>query len=176
MKNHPVLGVGSANVADYAVKYSLAPEMVGVDPDSEEYEAPYLPGIQNGGMHNMIMQVAVCSGLLGLLVIGAMAVYFLVRMILYFVRACKRKKVEPVTTVLAAAILTILCRSMTEIGLLYSVYYSSVLFWSLAGYLMYFIEKAAKEDPELKLDEEPLLAKLSHKLFDRKKAGGTERG
>ena len=77
---------------------------------------------------------------------------------------------------LAAAILTILCRSMTEIGLLYSAYYSSVLFWSLAGYLMYFIEKAAKEDPELKLDEEPLLAKLSHKLFDRKKAGGTERG
>lgn len=176
VKNHPVLGVGSANVADYAVKYSLAPEMVGVDPDSEEYEAPYLPGIQNGGMHNMIMQVAVCSGLLGLLVIGAMVVCFLVRMILYFVRACKRKKVEPVTTVLAAAILTILCRSMTEIGLLYSVYYSSVLFWSLAGYLMYFIEKAAKEDPELKLDEEPLLAKLSYKLFDRKKAGGTERG
>ena len=171
VRNHPLFGVGAANLADYAEEYSLDPEMVGVDPESEEYVAPYLPGIQNGGMHNIIMQVAACSGLLGLLAIGAMAVCFLVRTVRYFVRACRRKRVEPAAAVLAAAVLTILCRSMTEIGLLYSVYYSSVLFWSLVGYLTYFIEKDAQEDPALKLGEEPVLAQLSHRVFGRRRTG-----
>ncbi len=174
--NHPLLGVGAENLEKYAVEYSLDPEMVGVDPESEEYVAPYLPGIGNGGMHNMILQIAACSGLLGLLVMAAMGICFVIRVIRYFVAACRLKRVNPVATVLAAALLTILCRSMTEIGLLYSVYYPSILFWSMAGYLMYFIDKDAQENEEMKLGKEPLLARLSHRVFDRRKNGSESDG
>ena len=176
IQHHPLLGVGAENLEQYAVEYSLDPEMVGVDPESEEYVAPYLPGIGNGGMHNMIFQVATCSGLLGLLAIGAMAAFFAIRVIRYFVAACRRKRVSPEATVLAAAIVTILCRSMTEIGLLYSVYYPSILFWSMVGYLMYFIEKDARENEDLKQGKEPWLARLSQRIFDRSKNGSEAHG
>ena len=157
--------MGLANLEDYTVKYSLSPEMANVDPESEEYIKPYLPGIGSGGMHNMPLQIAACSGLIGLAVFAVFAGCYVFRVVRYLVYTVKRKKTEPAAALLASILMVMLCRSITEIGLLYSVYYTSVVFWTFAAGLVYFIEKDTKGDPAFPHSGEPVLARLTRKIF-----------
>lgn len=132
-----------------------------------EYEA-YLPGI-TGGLHNMIIQIAASSGLPALLVIGIVAVGFLVLLVRYFIYACKRRQVSPLVTVMAAFILTMLVRSMSETGLIYGISYSSILFWSFVSYTVYFIEKETAGEPSFEKGRRTVLARLTGRVFGGRK-------
>lgn len=135
--------------------------------EPEPYE-PYLPGI-TGGLHNMIFQIAASSGLPALVLIGMMAVGFLILLVKYFIYAFKRKKVSPLITVMTAFILTFLVRSMSETGLIYGISYSSILFWSFVSYTMYFVEKETAEEPSFEKGRRTILARVSQKVFGGKK-------
>lgn len=161
--NHPLLGVGAENVPDFARKYDMWPE-VNTDPDYE----PYLPGVDDG-LHNIILQTAASSGIPALFVIGAVAVGFLVLLIRYFIYAWKRKKVLPEVLVMTALVLTMLVRTMSETGLIYGVYYTSIIFWTFISYITYFIEKETAGDTAFDKGCRPVLAKLSDKVFGSRK-------
>ena len=117
----------------------------------------------------MIFQVAASSGLPALLVIGIMAVGFLILLVKYYIYAFRQKKVLPLIVAMTAFILVFLVRSMSETGLIYGISYSSILFWSFVSYTMYFIEKETAGEPSFEKGRNPLLARLSRKVFSGKK-------
>ena len=166
VKNHPILGVGAENIEMYAREYAPRPVS---DPTAE----PYLPGVQ-GGLHNILFQIAASSGLVGLLLMGAMAVGFLWRLVRYAIWACKKKCVCPTVLALGALILTMLFRSMTETGLIYGVYYTSIIFWSAVGATLCLIEQQTAGDPAW--SKQPLLARAEAKIFRRKAQEGVKNG
>ena len=166
VKNHPLLGVGAENIEGYAKAYAPRPVS---DPTAE----PYLPGVQ-GGLHNILFQIAASSGLVGLLLMGAMAVGFLWRLVRYAIWACKKKCVCPTVLALGALILTMLFRSMTETGLIYGVYYTSIIFWSAVGATLCLIEQQTAGDPAW--SKQPLLARAEAKIFRRKAQEGVKNG
>lgn len=149
----------------------ILPEEPAEETDEEEeplvYE-PYLPGIDSG-LHNMLFQVAASSGLPALLIIVAIALGFLWRLGRYFVWACKRKRLNPFVAAMSAMVLVLLAWSMSETGLIYGISYSSIIFWSFVSYILYFIDAETAVDPEFDKGRRPLLARLSDKVFGRKK-------
>ena len=166
VKNHPLLGVGAENIEGYAKAYAPRPVS---DPTAE----PYLPGVQDG-LHNILLQIAASSGLVGLLLMGAMAVGFLWRLVRYAIWACKKKCVCPTVLALGALILTMLFRSMTETGLIYGMYYTSIVFWSAVGATLCLIEQQTAGDPAW--SKQPLLARAEAKIFRRKAQEGVKNG
>ncbi|MGI5894148.1 MAG: O-antigen ligase family protein [Candidatus Merdivicinus sp.] len=211
--NHPLFGVSSENVADYAEQYAAWPQSY--EEAKQEYEIkqqelaetklaaareqleearengcrdvsdlektvrtlenteipeyePYLPGI-DGGLHNMLIQIAASSGLPALAIIIVVAVSFLVYFIRYIIYAFSRKKVNLLILSMGALILTLLVRSMSETGLIYGIYYVSIIFWSFVGYTIYFIEKETAGDSAFRRGSEPVLARLTNKIFSKKK-------
>lgn len=162
----------SMKKAEWADNFGQAEELAETMEQLEQAEIPeyepYLPGI-SGGLHNMIFQMAASSGLPALLVIGIMAFGFLILLIKYYIYAFRQKKVMPLIVAMTAFILVFLVRSMSETGLIYGISYSSILFWSFVSYTMYFIEKETAGEPSFEKGRNPLLARLSRKVFSGKK-------
>ena len=75
---------------------------------------------------------------------------------------------------LGALILTMLFRSMTETGLIYGVYYTSIVFWSAVGATLCLIEQQTAGDPAW--SKQPLLARAEAKIFRRKAQEGVKNG
>ena len=75
---------------------------------------------------------------------------------------------------LGALILTMLFRSMTETGLIYGVYYTSIIFWSAVSGVLCLIEQQTAGDPAW--SRQPLLARVEAKIFRRKGQEGVNHG
>lgn len=128
IKDNPLFGVGSRNVADVALTY---------DPIEQ------LPGIVGGGMHNIILQVVVSNGILGLLdliifIVSVFTVYF---KYLWTTKAKTNK--SRIVLLVGSLLVMLLVNNMVEANILYSASFMAIIFWTYLGFGLFII----KNDP-----------------------------
>lgn len=153
--DHPLFGVGSENVPLYAWRYTWR-----YYTNFGEYA--YLPGV-SGGLHNLLIQIAAASGLIGLAVFALFALLFFIRMLRYYFFMVKEKRDHPAVISAMAIAMVIIVRSMTDTGLVYGIYYMGVVFWMYLSFIMYYADTEFTKGPK------PLLAMLHDKIFKRHK-------
>lgn len=154
IEHHPLFGVGNDNVPDYTTEYARIYF-------TEEGEEPYLPGVQSG-LHNLFFQIAAASGLVGLAIFLVFGVFVIIRTMRFFIRSLKEKKYDPIHGIYILVAAVILLRTMTDTGIIYGVYYLSVVFWMYMAQSMRVIDSTYPED------KPDLLARLSDRIFSKK--------
>lgn len=122
IKKSPFIGTGTSN---------LIPMM-------DQYKTDYLRGIEGGGLHNIYIQLTTVNGLF-----SALIIIILIAFIFFLLN----KKVENLNgkmkvkfTILLALFLGIALINLMESSILYSISFISIIFWSLAGYLISLLD------------------------------------
>lgn len=132
VKKAPLFGVGSDNVPTHAYRYAAR---YFTDFGSNVY----LPGV-NGGMHNLIFQLAASSGLVGLGLFLLFGILVLVRAVRYYIWMIRNNRFNSIAVTCIAAVLVILLRCMLDVGIVYGIYEQTVIFWTTVSVLLYFAD------------------------------------
>lgn len=151
VKSSPLFGVGNDNVPTFAYRYA-----------ARYYTAfatnVYLPGVA-GGLHNLFVQIAAASGLVGLALFCLLAVMVLVRSVRYYIWMVKQNQLNRVAVTCFCIVAVILMRTMTDTGIVYGLYYLGVVFWTILSGLMYFMDHDYTEG------RKPVGAWIEERLF-----------
>ena len=132
VRNDPLFGVGNDNVPVHAYRYAARYHTNFGDP-------VYLPGV-TGGLHNLFVQIAAASGLVGLGLFLLFGILVLIRAARYYIWMVKNGRVNQLAILCLCIVLVIILRTMTDTGILYGLYYLGVIFWAALSALMYFME------------------------------------
>lgn len=129
IKENPWFGVGSRNVYHVALKYG--------DMNS-------LPGIEGGGMHNIIMQVLVSNGILGFLALLVFIVPIIFVYLKYLIDSKLKSHSSKTVLLVSALLLMLLVHNMVEASILYSASYMATVFWTYLGYGLFIMDKDSR--------------------------------
>ena len=98
----------------------------------------YLRGIEGGGLHNIYIQLTTVNG-----IFAALIIIILFGSIFFFLN----KKIQPLMaktkvrfTILLALFLGIALINLMESSLLYSVNFICIIFWSVASFLISYLD------------------------------------
>lgn len=153
VRNDPLFGVGNDNVPTHAYRYAARYHTnFGAD--------VYLPGV-TGGLHNLFVQIAAASGLVGLGLFLLFGLLVLIRAVHYYVWMVKNDRFNPLAVLCLCIVLVIILRTMTDTGILYGLYYLGVIFWAAVSALMYFA------DTECPLKHRSMGAVIENWIFGR---------
>ncbi len=127
LRDHPLFGVGSRNLPEVARRYRPIEE---------------LPGIDGGGMHNIVMQILVSNGVLGFAALASYALICLVQLIGYF-KEHRLSTHSSRTVLLCVCILfLLLVQNMVENTILFSASFHAAIFWSYLGFALFYIDNS----------------------------------
>lgn len=131
LRDHLLFGVGSRNIPEVARRYR---------------PADALPGIDGGGLHNIVMQLLVSNGVLGFAALAAYAVICLIQLIGYF--KFFRLSTRPSRTVLlcVCVLLLLLVQNMVENTILFGASFHAAIFWSYLGFGFFFVDRSRTEE------------------------------
>ncbi|MBS5951866.1 MAG: O-antigen ligase family protein [Clostridium sp.] len=122
IKKSPFIGTGTSN---------LIPMM-------DANKTDYLRGIEGGGLHNIYIQLTTVNG-----IFAALIIIILFGSIFFFLN----KKIQPLMaktkvrfTILLALFLGIALINLMESSLLYSVNFICIIFWSVASFLISYLD------------------------------------
>ena len=126
VKNHPVFGVGKADVPEITKQYNPGKP---------------LPGIEGGGMHNILIQTIVSYGILSLAALIVLVVKLAKDAVQVMYAPDTRKTRYLLLSAVIAAVLMLFANNMFESNILYSTTFMNCFFMLYLGYLMYFLQK-----------------------------------
>ena len=125
----PVYGIGFANIKAYAL--DKCSETYILNNGYKEFEA----------FHNMIMDVLVSQGILGLIVLGTIIIYFVVSILRKLKKVFMEDENAETTIMLMSCVVMLLTSSMFLSEIFYVNNACTYVFWLLLGYLYYFLKK-----------------------------------
>lgn len=129
IKENPLFGVGSRNVYHVALKYG---------------DINSLPGIEGGGMHNIIMQVLVSNGILGFLALLVFLIPIIFIYLKYLINSKLKTSSSKIVLLVGALLTMLLVHNMVEASILYSASYMATIFWTYLGYGLFVIDKDSR--------------------------------
>ncbi len=124
-KQNPVTGIGFENVLGYA--RDRLPDTYIINNDQTDFDA----------FHNVLVDILVSQGAVGILLAGAFAVYFLIHCCRKMKTQYARHRLE--ISLCLAVVISGLASSMFLSHLFYVNIASTGVFWLFAGYLAYFM-------------------------------------
>lgn len=141
IKTYPLFGVGKMDVPE--ITEELNPDMP-------------LPGIEGGGMHNILLQTQVSYGIFSLIALLVFIVKIAIDSIkVMYAPETRRTRYLLLATVLASVIM-MFANNMFESNILYSTTFMNCFFMLYLGYLMYFLQKDIEEAVEGKpIEKDP---------------------
>lgn len=127
LRDHPLFGVGSRNIPEVARRYR---------------PADALPGIDGGGLHNIVMQLLVSNGVLGFAALAAYAVICLIQLIGYFKISRLSTRTSRTVLLCVCVLLLLLVQNMVENTILFGASFHAAIFWSYLGFGFFFVDKS----------------------------------
>lgn len=124
-------GVGSRNIPHVALTYESISN---------------LPGINGGGMHNIIIQTLVSNGVLGLLTLTIFIVPIILSYCRYFMKNGINSNNSKIILLIGSLLAMLLVNNMVEANILYSATYMATVFWSYLGFGLFLIDNDSRGD------------------------------
>ncbi|MFQ9872794.1 MAG: O-antigen ligase family protein [Oscillospiraceae bacterium] len=126
VKHHPLAGVGKYDVKAYFRKYM---------PNAS------LPGLEGGGMHNILIQTVVSYGIFALPALLLLLFMIAKDAVKIMYHPATRKTRYSLLTAVISAVLLLFSNNMVEANILYTTSFMNCFFMLYLGYLMYFLQK-----------------------------------
>lgn len=126
IKEYPLFGVGKMDVPE--ITRELNPDLA-------------LPGIEGGGMHNILLQTLVSYGIFSLIALIVFIVKLAVDSIKVMYAPDTRITRYLILSAILAAVLMFFANNMFEANILYGTSFMNCFFMLYLGYLMYFLQK-----------------------------------